>query len=435
MEDVAPILLEKIEKEFREIYDSDNLIMDLAKKLKNGTATHTEAYEYADRVGEILTNAYQNNISSEKLPLGKLWYNIANRVITPTMQNNYEVIEKYVSDVQATLNQAAGVGIKVMQPDIDVEDRIKGIVNRVAEEEYFDDVKWILKEPVKTFGRNIVDESIKANVSFHGKAGLQPKIIRKTSGNCCNWCSGLVGTYTYPDVPENVYRRHDNCKCTVNYDPGNGKVQSVHTGQEGKRRYVKNEYGVYEKRKEERIAYAKNLKINEDARRMNDREQRIRANQNKNFAELKKGKDVTAEYKDSIKPAYGNIQYERRYNDLNHDKEIEMAHWIHRKLGGDITLLTESDVDGVMRPDFLWNDKYWELKSVTTEKAANSAIRKGLKQIRENPGGIILHYENEVDLQETIKVIEKRVDNSKESDISFDIMIVQGEKMIKVIRY
>lgn len=275
MEDIAPELLARIEQEFEKRFKSDSLLADLAAKLEAGTATHTEAYEYAGRVGEILTDAYQHNIASSSLPDGKLWYNIANRVITPTMESNYDIISKYVTDVQTNLNKAAGLGIKAMPPDMDVSDKIQGIVNRVSSEKSYDDVKWILQEPVKTFGRNVVDASISANVDFQGKAGLTPKVVRKSSGSCCKWCMSLVGTYTYPDVPKDVYRRHDNCRCTVNYDPGSGKVKNIHSGKEGKRRYVQDEYGGYTKTKEARIAHAKEMAAAEEARKAAARGKRI----------------------------------------------------------------------------------------------------------------------------------------------------------------
>lgn len=277
MEDIAPELLARIEQEFEEQFKADSLLAELAAKLEAGTATHTEAYEYAGRVGEILTDAYQHHITSSGLPDGKLWYNIANRVITTTMKHNYDVITQYVTDVQTNLNKAAGLGIKALPPDMDVEDKIQGIVERVSSEDSYDDIQWILQEPVKTFGRNVVDASISANVDFQGKAGLTPKVVRKSSASCCKWCMSLVGSYTYPDVPKDVYRRHDNCRCTVNYDPGSGKVKNIHSGKEGKRRYVQDEYGRYTKTKEDRIARAKEMAATEEARKKAAREKRIAA--------------------------------------------------------------------------------------------------------------------------------------------------------------
>ncbi|WBW49558.1 hypothetical protein O6R05_06060 [Peptoniphilus equinus] len=76
----------------------------------------------------------------------------------------------------------------------------------------------------------MVDDTIKTNVEFHHKLGLRPKIVRKEAGNCCDWCKEVVGTYEYPDeVPDNVYKRHRFCRCTVECNPGDGRLQNVHT--------------------------------------------------------------------------------------------------------------------------------------------------------------------------------------------------------------
>ena len=80
------------------------------------------------------------------------------------------------------------------------------------------------------------------------------------------------------DPPKMVHRstrRHDNCKCMVDYNPGDGKIQSVHTGKEGKRTYVQDKYGGYEKTKEARIAHAKEMAATEEARKAAAREKRI----------------------------------------------------------------------------------------------------------------------------------------------------------------
>lgn len=230
MDDVAPELLRKIQEYFQEHYKNDDKINTLLEKLQSQIAKHSEAYDYAERVGEILADAYAHILSSEVLPEGKMWYNIGNRIISPTLEENYGYICDYVSQVQEQLNQTAGIGIKPIIPS-ENKDREKGIIDRLSSEENFDDVAWILQEPVKTIARSIVDDSIQVNAEFHGKSGMQPKIVRKSSGKCCEWCNKLEGTYRYPNVPKDVYRRHERCRCTVEYDPGNGKRQNVHTNQ------------------------------------------------------------------------------------------------------------------------------------------------------------------------------------------------------------
>ena len=144
----------------------------------------------------------------------------------------------------STVSASSKIGIKAIEPALN-QDRIDGIINRISNEEHFDEVKWILGEPVVNFTQSIVDDSIKANAEFQYKAGLTPKIIRTVAGNCCEWCRALAGKYSYPDVPKDVYRRHQRCRCTVNYHPGDGKVQNVHT----KEWKTKEERDIIEQRK------------------------------------------------------------------------------------------------------------------------------------------------------------------------------------------
>ena len=230
MEDIAPKLLEKIQKDFQTMLDKSEIISRLYKKVRDGTATYKEANEYSVEVGHILADVYGNNLSSEVLPDGKMYYNIAKRIISPTMENNYHLITEVTKEVQNSLNSEARIGIKPMIPELN-RDRINGIINRLSREAVFDDVKWILEEPIVNFCQSIVDDAIKVNAEFHGKAGMKPKIIRKMAGNCCEWCREVAGTYSYPNVPDDVYRRHQRCRCTVDYFPGNGKVQNVHNKQ------------------------------------------------------------------------------------------------------------------------------------------------------------------------------------------------------------
>ena len=108
------------------------------------------------------------------------------------------------------------------------ENRIQGIVDRVSSEDDFDSIKWITQAPVQTFCRSAVDETAQKNAELHRDLGIQAKIVRTMTGKeNCKWCEGLAGEYEYPDVPENVFHRHDDCDCVVEYQPGDGMTQDV----------------------------------------------------------------------------------------------------------------------------------------------------------------------------------------------------------------
>lgn len=110
-------------------------------------------------------------------------------------------------------------------------DRTQGILNRASEAEKFSGVRWILGDGVITnYMQSFVDETMKRNAIFQSNAGVSPKIVRRSPGWCCEWCAKLEGTYMYPDdVPDDVYRRHDNCNCIVEFYPADGKKQDVWT--------------------------------------------------------------------------------------------------------------------------------------------------------------------------------------------------------------
>ena len=226
--DIAPELLEILQNDFRIKYNGNGKIKRLNKLLSEGKATYQEVNEMASELGDMLASVYQDNLSSEMLPNGRMYKNIAEKIINPTMGNNYDLMATYIETAQTTMNRSRGIRIKGIRPLLN-QDRIDGIITRVSKELVFDDVKWILNEPVKNFTQAIVDDGVKANSEFQYKAGLRPKIVRKEVGNCCDWCKEVVGTYTYPDVPEDVYRRHRYCRCTVEYYPGDGKRQDVHS--------------------------------------------------------------------------------------------------------------------------------------------------------------------------------------------------------------
>lgn len=261
MDDIVPELLKKIRDDFDNRYKSNDSVKRIIEKITSGEASYEDAYEYAYEVGEMLSKSFLNNLSSDVLPDGKMYYNIAQRILDPTMKQDYMLITDVTSKIQTFLNKKSNIGIKAIIPELN-QDRIDGIVNRISSEDNFSNVSWILKDPIKNFSINIVDDSIKENVEFHAKSGMKPKIVRKLSGNCCDWCRSLAGTYVYPNVPDDVYRRHNNCRCTVDYYPGDGKVQNVHskawqTEKERDKIEIRKTIGISKQKDETRLEKAK----------------------------------------------------------------------------------------------------------------------------------------------------------------------------------
>ncbi len=227
--DIVPELLKSIEIDFNFKLNKNKKLNNIQKLIESGGATYRQANEYAVEVGEILASTFKTHIKSETLPDGKMYYNIAERIVGPSLKNNHIIVAGVSAEIQGQLNKSIGIGLKGIEPKVN-QLRIESIINRITKEEVFDDVAWILGEPVVNFTQSVVDETIEANVNFQGESGLYPTIIRVVHGtDPCDWCKSMAGVYKYPDVPEEVYTRHDRCRCTVDYNPGDARRQNVWT--------------------------------------------------------------------------------------------------------------------------------------------------------------------------------------------------------------
>lgn len=228
VEDIVPSLLKKIKSEFEGARLDSEILKDLLSKLHHSKASYLDANQYAIEIGEILSKALGASLTNETLPDGKMYYNIAQRVLTDVLGRNYELVSDYTEQVQKNLNSEAKIGLAAQVPELN-QDRIDGLVNRFSSEDNFEDVSWLLGEPIVNFTQSIIDDSIRKNAEFHAKTGMTPTISRHSTGRCCKWCDSLVGNYIYGKEPNNFYRRHQHCTCVIDYHPKNGKVQNSWT--------------------------------------------------------------------------------------------------------------------------------------------------------------------------------------------------------------
>ena len=214
--DMAPELLERIRAEF----------LAQLGAARPTAQTYADAAEYAELVGNALARAFCRCLTADALPEGRLFWNLADRVVRPLLEEGGSLAAAAAMQGQQALNQQAGLGLAPQQAPLDQE-ALEGLLNKLAEAPQIQEVAWVLEEPVKTFVRKAVDDTLKANVEFQGKAGLRPRVVRTAESRCCKWCAALAGSYDYPHVPKDVYRRHQRCRCRVEYDPGEGRRQNV----------------------------------------------------------------------------------------------------------------------------------------------------------------------------------------------------------------
>ena len=234
--DIAPALLEAIQKDFDNGHATSKQIQQLLSLLAEDKATYLQANNYAVEVGKLLSKVLENKVTADALPNGKMYFNIAEKLFNATLKNNYDLIADYSSKVQAKVNNDVGIRLKAQTPKLN-QDRVDGLIKAAANAKDFEEVSRLLGDPIVNFSQSVVDDTIKANAEFLDKAGFKSKIKRIAVGRACKWCRNLEGVYDYPHTPEEIYHRHENCRCRVDYFP-NGKrsryKQNVHS-----KKYIK----------------------------------------------------------------------------------------------------------------------------------------------------------------------------------------------------
>ena len=267
-----------------------------------------------------------------------------------------------------------------------------------------DRLRDLLEAPVWNIAQSFYDQYVEANVRFRQNSGFRMKIIRRQVAKCCDWCAKLAGIYYADNAPDNIYQRHDNCRCMVTTTTERGGYKDAWSKKE------------FETQREARIEAANTLA----------RPKVIKGYDGTpiNY------KNVELEYlsKKSRKKGILVNEYENSTKKDNNPEEWPFAKWIHNTFGGD--LKRKVIVDGEPHnPDYDWNGKLWDLKTPTTTKydTLDSRIREGFKQISKRPGGIMMDFTKSPLSYETAQEWTIRIINNK-YPYTLDVIIKKGDR-------
>ena len=215
--DIVPELKADIKASFDGYVMKDRQIAQISGRIRDGTAGIKDAHDYAERLGENLSRALVTNLREDNLPNGTLYYNIAQRTIIPSLQTNYDLVNEASEIIQSSLDIKNKIGLGVVRADFPIE-RINGLIDKMTSGEmlYETAVKWLM-EPIVNNSEAFADDFVQANSDFRSKVGLKTTITRTAQGKCCDWCAELEGTYEYGKHPDDIFRRHENCRCVVTY--------------------------------------------------------------------------------------------------------------------------------------------------------------------------------------------------------------------------
>lgn len=215
--DVVPGLLSDVRAGFENRMRVDKQLARIAGRIRDGTATLVDAHRYAERLGIDLSKSLMAEIVPDVLPNGELYFNIAERIITPTLRTNYEMANETAAEIQSLLDAKNKIGLEAVKAEFP-EARIRGLADKLSDvfEPLQKRLTW-LGEPVVNNSEAFVDDFIRANAQTRSMLGMKTTITRIVSPGCCEWCDALAGTYNYGEEPDDIYRRHEFCRCDVIY--------------------------------------------------------------------------------------------------------------------------------------------------------------------------------------------------------------------------
>lgn len=226
--DIVPELLENIKTSFRSKVSKDTKIRSITKKIEKGTATAEDAQEYAARLGEDLSKALTENLTADTLPDATLYYNIADRTVRPMLEQNHELVNTTAADIQKLIDEAQAIGLRSVVADFP-EGRVHDLINKMcADGISLEEARKWLGGPIVNVTQSFADDYVKENAKFSAQVGLKSTVERRTTGKVCAWCAALAGNWEYGEEPGDVYRRHENCRCTVTFKRGRYR-QDVHS--------------------------------------------------------------------------------------------------------------------------------------------------------------------------------------------------------------
>lgn len=204
---------EDIKEPFLTALNNDRRASYLIKEIEAGRGTYEMASEYAARVGDNLAKVLR-----ARAPLVSIDEWDIDNLIPKSLGLDHSIVTYACENVQTGLNKDAGLGIKFQEPVFD-SNRAYGLVTELRDNPEFTNIEASFYDQLANFSQNIVDDAIKANANVITGAGVKAYVVRATEAGACPWCDEVAGVYDYDEVKNggDVWRRHENCRCTIEF--------------------------------------------------------------------------------------------------------------------------------------------------------------------------------------------------------------------------
>ena len=193
--------------------ENDKKLSKLRQKVNSGKATYADTAAYSTHVGNLLGDTFAQHILSVSPELREA-------LTVELLHDRYMDINAIIDRVQKSMDEAQGLHLAPQHAPFDSE-RGHQIGSALADPTVPDEtIKRRARAATATATKSMHDDRMKTEAKFRSRAGLKCFITRKAVSGCCAWCTAMAGRFEYGEEPDDIYRRHDNCDCTVTFENG-----------------------------------------------------------------------------------------------------------------------------------------------------------------------------------------------------------------------
>lgn len=201
---------------YEKLIGADKRIKALEKKLADGTITLRESAELNDLRARAFSKAFSGKVLD--IVQGE-----REGTCTALLCEGCNDVDELAQAAQRAV--LARQGLNLTPPTASFEEkRVYKVAHSLEDTTVPDEtIERRARSATENVLRSQYDRNMKKGAETCSAAGLKTYIIRDSGAGCCKWCDEVSGKFAYGAEPKDVYRRHDNCTCTVVYESGRGR--------------------------------------------------------------------------------------------------------------------------------------------------------------------------------------------------------------------
>ena len=208
--------VERVDAAYEKLTAANGRIKSLEKKLAYGTLTMKEGAELTD----LRAQAFGTAFSGKVLDIAQ---DERESACTELLRKRCDDTDEVAKAAQRGALSRQGLNLTPPTAPFE-EDRARKIGHSLEDDTVPDEtIQRRAKSATETMIRSQYDRNMKQGAKTCAEAGLKTYIIRDSASGCCKWCDEVAGKFAYGSEPKDVYRRHDNCSCSVVYESGRGQ--------------------------------------------------------------------------------------------------------------------------------------------------------------------------------------------------------------------